>query len=131
MSNNKGSYIYWPFYRNAKLHNGERKIDTVFFLSPTHKVNPADAVLLVFAPRPSQLFHHPMPGRRRFRHRRLLRKQATDRAFVLAFQDVFRLGAALVALDACVFFFSPAGGQWAPKVRPITAAGRLVTSGRQ
>ena len=33
--------------------------------------------------------------------------QATERAFVLAFQDVFRLGAALVALGACVFFFSP------------------------
>ena len=33
--------------------------------------------------------------------------QATERAFVLAFQDVFRLGAALVALGGCVFFFSP------------------------
>ena len=32
--------------------------------------------------------------------------QAAERAFVLAFQDVFRLGAALVALGACVFFFS-------------------------
>ena len=35
--------------------------------------------------------------------------QATERAFVLAFQDVFRLGAALVALGAGVFFFSPRG----------------------
>ena len=33
--------------------------------------------------------------------------QAMDRAFVLAFQDVFRLGAALVALGAGVFIFSP------------------------
>ena len=33
--------------------------------------------------------------------------QAAERAFVLAFQDVFMLGAALVALGACVFFFSP------------------------
>ena len=33
--------------------------------------------------------------------------QAPERAFVLAFQDVFRLGAALVGLGACVFLFSP------------------------
>ena len=32
--------------------------------------------------------------------------QAAERAFVLAFQDVFLLGAALVALGACVFIFS-------------------------
>ena len=31
--------------------------------------------------------------------------QAAERAFVLAFQDVFQLGAAIVALGACVFFF--------------------------
>ncbi|PKB80014.1 MAG: hypothetical protein BZY88_10525 [SAR202 cluster bacterium Io17-Chloro-G9] len=33
--------------------------------------------------------------------------QAAERAFIMAFQDVFRLGAAIVALAGCLFFFSP------------------------
>ena len=37
--------------------------------------------------------------------------EASGKGFILAFQDVFRLGAAIVALGACVFLFSPREGQ--------------------
>ena len=40
--------------------------------------------------------------------------KAAEQAFVLAFQDVFRLGAALVGLGTCIFFFSPRRRQMGP-----------------